>query len=647
MKQTNLLTLILPILIICISLGFYYSLGDDHGTTAVQISKSNMLTPPSITNPKDLLGAWQDGANVLQGRFASRGVTWIASDSTRWLYFIGGDADGSGNGTRRVDKYNINTNTWLNIDSMPITLANFSAARLKDTIYTVGGLINTYFSSETNIVQKYDISANTWTTRASLPIVTGWPESVGYQDSLIYCLGGMINGSTTGTNAVWLYNCYTNSWRAATSLPTNRMGGGCAMVGDTIVYACGSNGWGGYTDHTTYRGVISQSDRSSITWTTGTPYPGSNYWRFIAASWGCRGMIMAGGCPNGFTTGQPECYVYSPGGNTWTSRPNMTHPTSTAAVGSLLFSSSAYIYKLVVASGLRQSTPYTVVWTQIFTDTLPCGPPPPPVNIPWCEGFTSTTFPPLNWYIGYNYTPYWLRNASVSGYGLGTGSAYYNAWNAPIGESQDFITVNFTPIYSETWSVQFDYAYAPVPETPPYWPDSLIIRISSNSGTTWTLLIGYGPLELQTAPAQNSEFVPLPAQWSKKTLGLPIGTNRIDFQGVSSYGNDIYLDSICVLPVLGIKHSANDIPNTYSLSQNYPNPFNPSTTINYDLPRAGNVRLVVYDVLGKEINIIVNEVQKAGSYRVTWDGSKFASGIYFYRIESGTFTDVKKMVLIK
>ena len=90
-----------------------------------------------------------------------------------------------------------------------------------------------------------------------------------------------------------------------------------------------------------------------------------------------------------------------------------------------------------------------------------------------------------------------------------------------------------------------------------------------------------------------------------------------------------------------------EIPLTYSLEQNYPNPFNPSTTIKYSLADAGNVKLTIYDVIGNEIAVLVNSYQASGKYVVNWNGSKYASGIYFYRIETQKFNLVKKMVLIK
>ena len=85
----------------------------------------------------------------------------------------------------------------------------------------------------------------------------------------------------------------------------------------------------------------------------------------------------------------------------------------------------------------------------------------------------------------------------------------------------------------------------------------------------------------------------------------------------------------------------------YSISQNYPNPFNPATTINYQLPKAGMVVIIVYDILGSEVKTLVNEYKQPGSYSVNFDASNLSSGIYFYRIISGNYSASKKMVLIK
>ena len=81
--------------------------------------------------------------------------------------------------------------------------------------------------------------------------------------------------------------------------------------------------------------------------------------------------------------------------------------------------------------------------------------------------------------------------------------------------------------------------------------------------------------------------------------------------------------------------------------QNYPNPFNPVTNIVFDLPSASFTRLTVYDILGREIAVLVNEQLRAGSYKVDWNATNYPSGIYFYKIETEGFSNSKKMVLIK
>jgi len=88
------------------------------------------------------------------------------------------------------------------------------------------------------------------------------------------------------------------------------------------------------------------------------------------------------------------------------------------------------------------------------------------------------------------------------------------------------------------------------------------------------------------------------------------------------------------------------LPAKYSMSPNYPNPFNPSTTIRYDLPKAANVTLRIFNTLGQEIAVLVNEEKEAGYYRVRWDAA-LPSGVYFYRIQAGEYIETKRMILLK
>lgn len=108
-----------------------------------------------------------------------------------------------------------------------------------------------------------------------------------------------------------------------------------------------------------------------------------------------------------------------------------------------------------------------------------------------------------------------------------------------------------------------------------------------------------------------------------------------------------YLMDFEQVGVIGIETIGTEIPAGYSLGQNYPNPFNPVTMIEYKIPKAGLVKLIVYDLLGRQIKVLVDRKQNAGVYRVEFNGNELSSGVYFYRLTSEDYYDTKKMVLVK
>ena len=158
-----------------------------------------------------------------------------------------------------------------------------------------------------------------------------------------------------------------------------------------------------------------------------------------------------------------------------------------------------------------------------------------------------------------------------------------------------------------------------------YWaaPQALTIYYSSNNGANWTL------------------------QYTSTTAGviyhMTHSRNGFTVWGVKSNGTIVRYG-----PTLtGIEPIGNTSPTSYTLAQNYPNPFNPVTKINFAIPKQNLVTIKVYDILGREVSTLVNEVKSPGTYSIDFDGSKYASGAYFYKIKAGDFTDTKKMMLIK
>jgi PKD repeat protein len=122
------------------------------------------------------------------------------------------------------------------------------------------------------------------------------------------------------------------------------------------------------------------------------------------------------------------------------------------------------------------------------------------------------------------------------------------------------------------------------------------------------------------------------------------------YNGVDSLQSTNGLLVTLVRGPIGIQIISGEVPVNFALYNNFPNPFNPLTKIRFDVPAFSDeipVELIIYDISGREVTRLVNGNFKAGSYAVSWDASSYSSGIYFYRMIAGEFTDTKKMILIK
>jgi flagellar hook assembly protein FlgD len=89
------------------------------------------------------------------------------------------------------------------------------------------------------------------------------------------------------------------------------------------------------------------------------------------------------------------------------------------------------------------------------------------------------------------------------------------------------------------------------------------------------------------------------------------------------------------------------IPKNYELQQNYPNPFNPNTTISFNLPKATNINLSIYDINGQLVSKLIDGQVSSGFHKVNWNASNYSSGVYFYKLTTNGFSDTKKMMLVK
>ena len=147
--------------------------------------------------------------------------------------------------------------------------------------------------------------------------------------------------------------------------------------------------------------------------------------------------------------------------------------------------------------------------------------------------------------------------------------------------------------------------------------------------------------------------------WQTQFISYPgninVGSKMLSLTNWYISGGDFYEAKILNTTnggAIGIEPISSEVPDKFVLFQNYPNPFNPSTKIKFEIPSVGArhavpVRLIIYDILGREIAVLVNEQLKPGTYEVEWDASAYPSGVYFYRLTAGNFAETKKMVLLK
>jgi len=146
----------------------------------------------------------------------------------------------------------------------------------------------------------------------------------------------------------------------------------------------------------------------------------------------------------------------------------------------------------------------------------------------------------------------------------------------------------------------------------------------------------------------SDTWTPIGTGMNSSVFALTVFNNKLIAAGNFSMADSQYVNYIAQWNgPIGIKSISSEVPGKYSITQNYPNPFNPETKIKFELPKSSFTTLIVYDALGREVAILVNEKLNAGSYEETWNATNFSSGIYFYRLESDNFTETKKMILIK
>ncbi|MDP4115343.1 MAG: T9SS type A sorting domain-containing protein, partial [Bacteroidota bacterium] len=368
-----------------------------------------------------------------------------------------------------------------------------------------------------------------------------------YQDSLIYVLGG--DHGYVDNHRIFLYNADNDSWRELDSFQLPSLAGALTIFRNKIIYVGGADSHSAYS--TTYIGNI-QLDHSII-WHRGTDYPLGTRFRWNAAPWGEKGIIVLNGCRTDFWNSENECYLYNPDNDTWHIMPPKNFNTCGTSITSLKINNKM---KLFALGGyiLNDITNYN----EILVDSITV-----PVEL---TSFAST--------ISKNsVTIKWATATEKNNYGFEI-------------ERKDLKT------------------------------EFKRIGFIKGKGTT-TEVNNYSYSDNNLAPNAYNYRI-----------------KQIDYDGNYKYyylANEVNLQYTL----------------TYSLAQNYPNPFNPGTTIKYAIAKAGVVTLKLYDILGKEKAVLVNERKEPGNYVYAFKNNNLSSGIYFYTLKVNDYAQTKKMIILK
>ncbi len=170
---------------------------------------------------------------------------------------------------------------------------------------------------------------------------------------------------------------------------------------------------------------------------------------------------------------------------------------------------------------------------------------------------------------------------------------------------------------------------------------ALFVKYQANEYAPFTTLDGDNDYHiLSNSQAAGTGITP-PAPTTSNHWSNPFFGNTTQLPGDANIG------ALGTGSATAVNSEVSNLPSSYKLNQNYPNPFNPSTVITYSVPKSRLVVLKVYNILGQIVSTLVNRVQNAGNYQVSFNGDNLASGVYFYTLSAGNFKTVKKMILLK
>ncbi|MCZ6777280.1 MAG: choice-of-anchor J domain-containing protein [Ignavibacteria bacterium] len=271
------------------------------------------------------------------------------------------------------------------------------------------------------------------------------------------------------------------------------------------------------------------------------------------------------------------------------------------------------------------------------------------------EGFNTPTFPPAGWTVinrDEGIEVPWFRDSTILFLPFeGIGFAANNFLRTNGSYLDDYLITPAIPGVAQTGNVDSIVFWArsvfhPPPD--PNYPDSLMILVSTSGVDTssFTILLDYFEVPKTGWVRFGYPLTGLVPQNS--TVHVAFRYLHYDGGLLGSSSDAIGIDAVNFIRQLPTtRREENPLPTSFLLSQNYPNPFNPTTSIEYQVPQRDHVSIKIFDLLGREVATLVNDIQEPGTHVVSWDASSVAGGVYFYRLHSNGFMLTRKMVLLR
>jgi len=354
---------IIFLLFICISFSIY---SQQIPTTLSEVYKGEVKFDFSQSTGRSV-GEWTEKQSMPYPRYYGASIMHSRNDTT-WLYIFGGDTTSNGDATASCLRYNVNTDTWEFIDSLPTPMRVNSAAKLGDKLYTMGGFDGLPPDTAIKKFYEYDTSINSWTEMPDLPEGIFLHKSIGYQDSLIYILGGVKSDSTIFLNRVILFNANTREFREATPLPEQRANFALEIVNNSIFIT------GGYYDSDslsdkTIIGTIDPIDHAHLSYSSGADYPIQVHSHFGYPQRNEEINFFGGSRTTGFNP-VSDSYTFKILENVYDTVSNLPYSTTAFHSGySYINSGSDSVLTVVIAGGVTPG-PSITGQTWVYRDTI-------------------------------------------------------------------------------------------------------------------------------------------------------------------------------------------------------------------------------------------------------------------------------------